>query len=237
MKAESRRGVSWRLRHCTRVESFRFSLSAFTLLEVLIAVALIGLLMVGLNLFVFSMGELWGKNTDKRLFDRHVRSVTRFLEHELRAAALPPASTVGQPAIGPQDVTPTGASPDHLLTFDLIDGSHLLTWPTEPLPEVVCSLQVRPSQGLFLLWHSRLEMNFASDSPRETAISPFVTALAYDYYDADMKRWVSETALRRDPASGNYLAPQRLRLKFVYGTLTQDTVITLPIAQEGLPNF
>ena len=61
---------------------------AFTLLEVLLALALVALLLVAMNTFVFSMGELWGRGTDVRLFDLHVRAVSRYLEHELRAAAL-----------------------------------------------------------------------------------------------------------------------------------------------------
>lgn len=206
-------------------------------MELLLAIALVGMLMVGLNTFIFSMGELWGRNTDQRLFDRHVRSVTRFLDGELRAAALPPAVRTGQTAIAPQEVRPSGTGTDNLLTFELPEGSRVLVWPTQPLPEVVCSLQMRDRQGLFLLWHSRLEMRFEDQSPRETLLSPFVTAMTYDYYDADMKRWTTENSLRRDPASRGYLAPQRLRLKFTYGTLTKTTVITLPIAQQGLPNF
>ena len=68
---------------------------AFTLLEILLALALTALVLVSLNTFVFSMGELWGRNADVRLFDRHVRAVTRFLESELRTASLPPAATAG----------------------------------------------------------------------------------------------------------------------------------------------
>ena len=63
---------------------------AFTLLELLLALALVGLLLVAMNTLVFSMGELWGRGSEPRLFDQHVRAVTRFLENELRASALPP---------------------------------------------------------------------------------------------------------------------------------------------------
>ena len=211
--------------------------SAFTLLELMIALALVALLMVGLNMFVFSMGELWGQNTDKRLFEQHVRAVTRFLDREMLAAALPPAGKAGQAAIAPQEVRPASANSDYLLTFDLPEGSRLIAWPTQPLPEVVCSLLVRDRQGLVLLWHSRLELHFADDAPHETLISPFVTAMAYDYFDANLKRWTTETRLQRDAASGNYRTPQRIRFTFTYGKLTKDTMITLPVATEGLPNF
>ncbi|MEY4403984.1 MAG: hypothetical protein RIR91_2019, partial [Verrucomicrobiota bacterium] len=49
----------------------------FTLLETLVSLALLGILMVTLNTFLFSMSELWGGKRDQRLFDQHVRAATR----------------------------------------------------------------------------------------------------------------------------------------------------------------
>jgi len=210
--------------------------AGFTMFEVLIAVFLVGMILVALNTFIFSMGELWGRGSDVRLFDQHVRNVTHFLQAELERAALPPAGQGGQSAIAPQEVKPQGGATETLLTFELPQGSRLISWPGHALPDVVCSLAVRPREGLFLLWHSRLEKNFADDSPRETAITPLVLALSYDYYDTDFKRWSTEDTLRKDVA-GKTLAPQRLRLKFGYDKLTRETLITLPAAGEGLPQF
>ena len=64
----------------------------FTLVEMMLALALVGLVMVGLNTFIFSMTELWGRNLEPRRFDQQVRAVTRYLERELRAGALPPTA-------------------------------------------------------------------------------------------------------------------------------------------------
>lgn len=208
----------------------------FTLIEILISLALVALVLVSLNTFVFSMGELWGRNTDVRLFDRHVRAVTRFLEHELRTAALPPAAMPNSSPIGLQEVRPQGGATEKLLTFELPSGSRILTWPDRPLPEVVCSLQVRPNEGLILLWHSRLEKNFDTDPPRETVITPLVTAMTYDYWDEPTTRWTNETQLKLD-SQGNPMVPQRLRLKFAYDKLTRETVITLPTPGQALPPF
>ena len=208
----------------------------FTLLEVLIAMALAALVLVSMNTFVFSMSELWGRNTDLRLFDQHVRAVSRFLEHELRAAALPPAGTAGQAPIAAQEINTQSGSTETLLTFELPEGSRLFVWLGQPLPEVVCSLAVRDRVGLVFLWHSRLEQHFDDQPPRETVISPLVTALSYDYYDSGFKNWKNETAVRRN-AQGEYEAPQRLHLKFVYRTRSQEVVIPLPNVTEGLPPF
>ncbi len=198
--------------------------------------ALVGLLLVALNTFIFSMGELWGRNTDVRLFEQHARAVTRFLDHELRSAALPPFARANSTPIALQEIKPQDGMMENLLTFELPAGSRLLRWPDRPLPEVVCSFQVRPGQGLILLWHSRLEKNFDTDAPRETIVTPLVSALAYDYFDADFNRWTTETALKLDP-EGKPMTPQRLRLSFGYNKMKSETVITLPATGEALPTF
>lgn len=209
---------------------------AFTLLEILLSLVLVAMMLVSLNTFVFSMGELWGRNTDVRLFEQHVRAVTRFLETELRSATLPPSSQVGSLPLTGKEVRPANGATENLLTFELPAGSRLLLWPERPLPEVVCSLQAREREGLILLWHSRLEKDFDTDAPREAVVTPLVTSLAYDYYDPDFKRWSTEPFLKKDP-NGNPQAPQRLRLKFAYGKITAESIVPLATPVEGLPNF
>jgi len=208
----------------------------FTLLEIMVALAITGMLMIALNTFIFSMGELWGKNTDLRLFDRHVRAVTRFVERELRAGALPPAGVADQAPITVQEIRTQSGMTETLLTFELFEGSRIFTWPGQPLPEVVCSLSVREGTGLLFLWHSRLEKDFATQSPRETLVSPLVSAISYDYYDADFKNWKNETQPRKN-TEGAYEAPQRLRLKFTYRTRNQEVLILVPTVTQGAPVF
>jgi hypothetical protein len=72
-----------------------------TLLELLLAVTLASGLLISVNFIVLSMGELWGGGSESRLFDRHVRGVTRFLE-----------SLVQQSVVPQQDATrPSAGSP------------------------------------------------------------------------------------------------------------------------------
>jgi prepilin-type N-terminal cleavage/methylation domain-containing protein len=207
----------------------------FTLIEIVLAMALVGLVLVGMNTFIFSMSELWGRNTDVRLFDQHVRAVTRFLQKEMVTATLPPAASVNSTPVGIQSVTAVGASQENLITYMELSGNHILAWPDTPLPEVFCSLAVRRDKGLYMLWHSDLENHFNDEPPRETLISPFVTALSFDYYDTDFNKWTTETALRTD-SSGNPVAPQRLRITFTYQKLTRETTVTVPATTQGLPN-
>jgi prepilin-type N-terminal cleavage/methylation domain-containing protein len=210
--------------------------AGFTLIEILLALALVSLVLVALNMFVFSMGELWGRNADVRLFDQHVRAVSRFLEHELRSASLPPWAVANSTPISLSEIRPENAATEKMLTFELPAGSRLFSWPDRPLPEVVCSFQVRPTEGLVLLWHSRLEKNFDTDPPRETVVTPLITAVSYDYFDPPTNRWSTEPTLKLD-SQGEPMVPQRLRFTFTYGKLTRERVIALPTPSMALPYF
>lgn len=207
---------------------------AFTLLEIMVAMAIVALVLVAMNTFVFSMGELWGRNTDQRLFELHVRNVTRFLNHELQTAALPPFASVTEQGISAQEIRGQNGSTENLLTFELPEGSRLLNWPERPLPDVVCALEVHEREGLFLLWHSRLEKKYADDPPREALITPLVTEMTYDYFDTDFKNWKNEKTLRKD-ANNKLVVPQRIRLKFAYNGRAEESVIGLPAAGQGIP--
>lgn len=200
--------------------------------------AIVALVLVALNTFIFSMGELWGRNSEVRLFDLHVRNVTRFLESELRVAALPPAglATPEEAAIAAKEIRQQSGMTENLLTFELPRGSRLCSWPERALPDVVCSLAVRPREGLFLLWHSRLEKRFEDDSPREAVITPLATEINYLYYEPDFKNWKKERTLRKDN-SGQMVAPQRIQLTFAYGGHTRESVVSLPVQSEGVPEL
>lgn len=207
----------------------------FSMLEILVAMALVGLVMVALNTFIFSMGELWGRNSDVRLFEQHVRNVTRYLEAEMRVAALPPAGRGNTPAVAPRESKDRMSMQSKLLSFELPAGTRLLNWPERPLPAVVCWLTVRDREGLVLLWQSRLEKQFKDGPPREVVISEFVTGMTYDYFDPDFKRWQNEQNMRTE--NGEPKPPQRIRLKFTYDKLVREAVIDLPYKPEALPAF
>ncbi len=210
--------------------------SAFTLIEILLAVALLGGLLLALNLFIFSMGEIWGQGREQRLFNEHVRAVTRHVEKLLRTAALAPPVLAGtQAGLTVEEIRGvSGREP--LLTFELPTGDRVLTWPEAPLPNVVCSLSAAPGEGLVIAWHARIELRFLEDPPRRTVLSPLVTGLSYDYYQPDFRSWKNELKLQRD-GTGEWPLPARLRLRFGYGSMTTETTVLLPSSMSALPAF
>jgi prepilin-type N-terminal cleavage/methylation domain len=205
-----------------------YSKRGFTLLEVLLSLALLGGLLVALNVFVFSMAEIWGKNRDRRLFDQHARAVTRHVTELLEDAAFGAAGS----GLEVKEVAQTYGLAQPRITFVMAAGSRLFTWPEKPLPDVEVALGVVDRAGLALSWQSRLEERFGQETPRLAVVSPFVTALAYDYYDESFKRWKTETEITRD-ASGAFLLPGRLRIQYQQGEYTAEHVVDVPVRGEG----
>ncbi len=201
---------------------------AFTLLEVLLALALLGSLLVALNIFVFSMAEVWGKGRDERLFAQHARAVATHVEDMLRSAALGPEG--GGLEMKEVKLETGGEAPQ--LAFTLAEGSRLLPWPESPLPDVEMSIGVDERAGLRLHWQSVLEMNRETEAPRSVVVSPFVASIAWDYYDENFRRWETLETPKREP-DGTYVMPRRMRLRFAHGKLALERVIRVPVAKEG----
>lgn len=209
---------------------------AFTLVEVLLALALLAGLLVALNQFVFSITEAWTKNQAQFVFMQHTRAVARHLDGLFQAAgnsARASGATGG--AVAPEQIrVPMGGTQD-LLAFDLLEGDRLFTWPGPPLPEVHCALGWREGEGLVLYWKSRLEINYETMEPRMAVVSPFVTALLYDYYDETGEAWSTNQVMQKD--ANKLLTPRRVRLQFKREGREYEEVITLPSVQEGLPAY
>lgn len=240
--------------------------AGFTLIEVLVSVFIGGALVVAVVMFAFSMSELWGNGSEVRLFDQHVRGVARFLDNLVRQAEPPPAEpqTGVQNSPGAAEEAAANANPEaaqerpsatelpivwqkargrefgseEYLTFEVRESPGVLPWPEQPLPSVVCALRLDPRRGLFLLWKSRLEVDFETDSPREMRVSPYVTAMSYLYYDttSNNPRW--ETMDRpRTVGAGEREVPQRLRLTFEYQGESRTADIVLPGIAQGAPVY
>lgn len=203
---------------------------AFTLVEMLLALALLVSLLVALNMFLFSMGELWGQNRRQRLFDQHVRAVTRYLDELLARGAV-----TTEPGRELRMAMPSGLG-EPALTFELADGDRLLPWPDRPLPDVECALSAQPGKGLLLSWHSRWETGFKDSPPRMLVVSPLVQRLDYLYFDDRARTWSTTPAPRRDQGDAWQL-PARLRLSFQYEKYSASTVVTVPPRLAALPAF
>ena len=208
----------------------------FTLVELLLAISIMAMLLVALFTFVFSMGEIWGHGSEKRLFEQHVNAVTRHLEAMFRRAALPIGTSAPAEAFTIREVRTGSAGTANLLGFDLADGDRMLIWNGPPLPEVQCSLGIESNRGLMLYWQSKLELNRATEPPRAVLVSPFVTKIDYFYRDDDTGSWRSDTAPQKS-VEGHWRVPDTIKLTFVHAGATAERTLTLPARNGAMPLF
>lgn len=219
--------------NCNRATFVYRHVRAFTLVEVLLALALLGSLLVALNIFVFSMAEVWGKGRDERLFGQHCRAVSAHVEDLLRAAVLGP----GGDGLAIKEVKQENGGETPELCFTLAEGDRLLSWPGAAIPDVELSFTVDPQgKGLILHWQSVLELRREQEAPRVVVVSPFVVSMGWDYYDESFKRWETVEEPKREP-DGTYLLPKRLRLRFAYNKLTAERVLRVPVRGEGATDY
>ncbi len=214
----------------------------FTLIEIVLALTLAAMILVSINMFVFSMGELWGRGGDDRLFERHVNGVTRFLQNSVNQATMEmrPEDQNGGNENGPVlssvylSLPPSerGFGDPHI-TFELLESPGILLWPENALPFVVCYLEFTRDEGLFVLWHSRLEENFEDDPPRRTLISPFVREVTYEYYDWEAETW-SERPDFDHGDDGEELLPDRLRIRFASDKMETERLVALSNQRQGV---
>ena len=97
----------------------------FTLLEMLVSLALLGILMVSLSSFLFSMSELWGGGRDKRLFDQHARAATALVRNAFEQATYGPSAS----GVALKDVDDGAGTTKPRLSFLLADAGRLAEKP------------------------------------------------------------------------------------------------------------
>ncbi len=210
-----------------RPSGLRNTRRGFTLIELLLALALLTLLMTALLTFVFSMGAIWGRGGEKRLFEQHVNAVTRHVESLLRRAAWPRGAVGVAEPFAIREVRPASGPVENLLGFELLEGDRLMEWPGEPLPEVRCHLALVRDRGLVLYWQSLLENDADEKPPRASVVSPLVAQLRYAYQDPNSGTWRTELQLRKNN-NGEWLLPDRLVLTFKQDAFEAERELTLP---------
>ena len=217
----------------------RFRLrSGFTLLEIMFAVFMGAALLVAATTFVFSLGELWGKGANVWLFQKHVRGVSRFLEQSFQTSSWKLSDGEVESVVYWSNRGGREYENEELLTFELEKSPGVLVWPEDPLPYVVCSLELDDEEGLYLLWRSRLEEDFGEEEPRKTLISPFVKGIKYFYIDPEDED--AEWEIEEDPVKetdGTFTLPQRIEIIFEHEGQEEKRQIPLPSLFSGVPMF
>lgn len=201
----------------------------FSLVEMLLSLAILAALLAALNTFLFSMSELWGKGRDARLLEQHVRAATRQVRATLDQAVL----GEGGAALRMEDVQLANGEKEARLVFTLPDGGALTAWPEGPLPDVDFSLGFEEAYGLVLTWRSRVETERDANDWHTTVISPFADGIRYSYYDTDLRRWRTEDKPLREDDGSAYRRPDRIEITYSRGKRKFVSQLELPLRREG----
>ncbi|WOO40037.1 PulJ/GspJ family protein [Rubellicoccus peritrichatus] len=209
----------------------------FTLVEILMAVALGGLILVSASAFLMGVFNLSLIAEREPLFEEHVDSTTRFLEYAFSTALPVPEGAVNEEVQGTNNQRNTnnqsnsgddsrpkiswqripgeiGLNPE-ALSFRLPGDIPIFVAEDSYLPEVSCYLVFKDGEGLLLRWRTDEMASEDDDETLTSVISPYVTELIYYYYDREDDKWEdSDEAEQSD--EGETMMPDFIGLSFVY---------------------
>jgi prepilin-type N-terminal cleavage/methylation domain-containing protein len=173
---------------------------AFTLVEILIAIALTGFLLTGVTMVTVDMLELWATQTEDPLFDRHVDGLRRAMEECVSEtndsastsgggttggatnAAVGAGNNAGGIARPPSAVfpeAPASAGAGRAPYLRITGEPHFLLSDSRPLGHVHGWLVVEDGAGLVLYWQTDDERAASADATHRLVLSPWVTQARY----------------------------------------------------------
>jgi len=202
----------------------------FTLLEMLLSLAILAGLMVAMSTFLFGIAGGWGEGGESRLFDQHRRALAR----QLREAAETAAARPGGSRWVIKEAAWAGMPDTPRLAWSAPDLGRLARWPGEPLPDVDLALEVDDQRGLVLGWRSRLETETEEMRRHEAVLSPFVKGIAYAYAGEDGRWEVSDTPLAEAPPRTGWRQPDHVRLRMEHGKSRAEIRLALGGPREGV---
>jgi hypothetical protein len=210
---------------------------AFTIVEVVVSLALMAGLMAALSEFVLGMGDLWGQGADGRLFERHISAVSHRLQDFILSAGGSPGQS-GQNAVSVLSIRTEDGRQEDMLTWELPGIDDSIIPAGGPRAEIVCAVEAVPGRGLAMHWHSRLEKNFETSPAHSILLTPFCDKIAYDYYDSQSRIWRTEAGVEKD-SDGIWRLPLRIRLHFAYKRFESERTILVgsTVNGGGLPPF
>ena len=235
--------AKWRWRTS---ESVKRGSGAFTLIEVLLALAIAGLVLTAATSLLVTISRAWTDRPAARdAFHSHVDGVARFLATLMDKATMPPRSSSQTGPIFLDRPVGFSDSEDPLVGFFIREAPPLLVWPRGLAPRVHCFLYFEDGEGLSLLWYSDLqEMERGEDGKPElededdlfkTPVSSFCEEIVYCYYGEegaapdDFMEWEEETELEENAENGKFRLPAFVKLVFRMDEEELERTVTIPV--------
>ncbi|MEM9226486.1 MAG: prepilin-type N-terminal cleavage/methylation domain-containing protein [Verrucomicrobiota bacterium] len=206
----------------------------FTLIEILMAIFLGGLILLAASSYLFALFNIKLKLEERPAYEEHVKGVIRFLDYAFIAAE-PPEGESGEDR---QGGTVTFAkypgadlATDESLSFRLSGELPLFVDPEEYLSTLTCYLVFNDDDGLSLIWQSDSMAEEDDDDLRRTQLSPYVTSLIYAYYDAEDESW-EESEEPEQSDNGGLELPDMIKLVFTHPETEAELTFTLILPPE-----
>ncbi|MEO0795333.1 MAG: prepilin-type N-terminal cleavage/methylation domain-containing protein [Verrucomicrobiota bacterium] len=223
----------------------------FTLIEVILVVALGGVLLLSAASLVFGMFQLKVAVDSAPQQDEHIANLRRFLEYAFTQAK--PINNTGEqgidggaangdddtaePPVAWKNLPGTSDLNEMTLAFRLPGDVPLFVDDAQYLPAVDCYLVFEEGEGLYLHWQSDAMADEDTDDLRTTLLSPLVTKVEYYWYDAEDEDWeISEESEEND--EGEETVPDFIRLTFVGDRDNPPTaLLLLPPSDPEIPRL
>lgn len=212
----------------------KLRINAFTLIEILLALTIGGMLLTAISVYLVSLANIWFIRGDDQYFNQHVEGVTYFLNHALKNSVTSQEAELASISWN----RPPGFSEfeDPLLTFRLKEAPALLALPDQQFTAITCHLYFRKGYGLFMLWYSNLQKTEDSDDVQRTLVSPLLSNIRYCYYKSDDDKWEIHNTPQED-RSRKLIIPDFLFLDFEYEGELRETPLQLPNISGNISIF
>jgi prepilin-type N-terminal cleavage/methylation domain-containing protein len=210
--------------------------SGFTLLEVLIAVALTGILLTAMSFLSFNVLGVWASQAEDPLFDRHVDGLRRALE-ECVAETADAANSAGRARAANTvfSVAPTSAGVERAPYLRITSAPPFLVADTLPLGFVHGWLLVEGDAGLVLYWQTDDERRENIDATHRLVLSPWVVDMHALFYDTANDEWADADS--EDPSSVTSGASIFLQFTLNHRGQTRQIMLTLSDAAPHNLNY
>lgn len=208
--------------------------AGFSILEVLMAIFLGGLLLTAASAFLFGLFNLKVTLEERPAFEEHAEGVVRFLEYAFANAEAPEEEDAE--ALTFAKIPGSNFNDDEVLSFRLTGELPLFIDPEHYLPELSCYLTWNDEDGLFLLWQSDEMAAEDADDLKQTPLSPYVTQVVYAYYDVDDDLW-EEFEEPEEADQGGLKMPDMIKITFTHPEDEREEVfdLLLPAQDADVP--
>lgn len=197
---------------------------AFTLLEVVVAVALAGVLLTAAAGVVMNVVRVWEKSGDVASLDRHLSGLDHFLgvladaQRNLRIAR----SSDGKNVVGCTWTRPPGLD-ETFPRFEIVETFPLFALDEKPQPELEAWL-FWDAEGLWLISRTARQKNEAEDAATWTLLSPFLESVSVHARDAETDAWETVDSVDESVIQSRAI---RLRLRFRDGKVARERTLAL----------